>query len=610
MAEFNLSEAPYGEEKPTTSGLPHSREAEEAVIGAVLINPEVYYDLAQFLQPDDFYIHRLRFIWESYVRLHERRVPVDILTVSEELDDMGRLDEIGGQAYLTALLNQVPTTLHAEAYGKMVEATAIRRKLLTAANSIATLAYDANESIDIVMGESEKAIFNVGERRMRHDVRPIREVLSDYYDHVDELARRDDEIVGVPTGFTDLDKMLGGLQPSDLLITAGRPGMGKTALMLTIANNAALIHKKRVAIFSLEMSNEQVVQRLIAQQTGIDSQRLRSGKLTDEDWPIFNHAIEVLGDTRMYLDDTPALSPLQLRTKCRRLHMEYGLDLVIIDYLQLMSSETRNDNRVQEVSYISRALKQLARELNVPMVAAAQLSRAVEQRADKEPQLSDLRESGCLSGETLVTLADGGREVPIRELEGKQDFKILALNPQTLRLEAAPVSRAFGTGLKPVYKMVTRLGRSIRATANHRFLTMVGWRRLDELKAGDYIALPYITDQTAPSSKLTSLIDSEISWDGILSIIPDGDGAVFDLTVPDHHNFVANNIVVHNSLEQDADIVMFIYRDDKDPAMQNVSHLKVAKHRNGPVGTVDLIFRSNLTKFENATTRRLDLSQA
>ena len=458
MSDFNPSDTPYSDNPSATAGLPHSREAEEAVVGAVLINPEVYYDLAQFLQPDDFYIHRLRFIWESYVRLHERRVPVDILTVSEELDDMSRLDEIGGQAYLTALLNQVPTTLHAEAYGKMVEATAIRRKLLTAANSIATLAYDANESIEIVMGESEKAIFNVGERRMRHDIRPIREVLSDYYDHVDELARRSDEIVGVPTGFTDLDRMLGGMQPSDLLIMAGRPGMGKTALMLTIANNASLIHKKRVAIFSLEMSNEQVVQRLIAQQTGIDSQRLRSGKLTDEDWPIFNHAIEVLGDTRIYLDDTPALSPLQLRTKCRRLHMEFGLDLVIIDYLQLMTSETRNDNRVQEVSYISRALKQLARELNVPLVAAAQLSRAVEQRADKEPQLSDLRESG--------------------------------------------------------------------------------------------------------------------------------------------------------SLEQDADIVMFIYRDDKDPAMQNVSHLKIAKHRNGPVGQVDLIFRSNLTKFENAATRRVDFSGA
>jgi replicative DNA helicase len=600
MPDYDSSEAPYGDEKPaSTGGLPHSREAEEAVIGAVLINPEVYYDLAQFLQPDDFYIHRLRFIWEAYVRLQERRVPIDSLTVSEELEDMSRLEEIGGPAYLAALLNQVPTTLHAEAYGKIVEATSVRRKLLTAANAIATLAYDETEAIDTVMGEAEKAIFNVGERQMRHDVRPIREVLSEYYDHVDELARRGDEIVGVPTGFTDLDKMLGGLQPSDLLITAGRPGMGKTALMLTIVHNAALIHKKRVAVFSLEMSNEQLVQRLIAQQTGIDSQRLRSGKLTDEDWPIFNHAIEVLGDTRIYLDDTPALTPLQLRTKCRRLHMEYGIDLIILDYLQLMSSETRNDNRVQEVSYISRSLKQLAREINVPLMAAAQLSRAVEQRADKEPQLSDLRESGCLTGDTLVTLVENGQNVPIRDLEGRENFQVWALNPETLKLEAASVSRAFTTGVKPVHKLVTRLGRTIRATANHRFLTVRGWKRLDELMADDYIALP---------SEMQKLADSQIYWDSLEAILPDGEELVFDLTVPGLQNFVANNLIVHNSLEQDADIVMFIHRDEKDPTMANVTHLKIAKHRNGPVGQIDLIFRSNLTKFENAATRNVDLN--
>lgn len=438
-------------------GVPHSREAEEAVIGAVLINPEIYYDLAQFLNPDDFYLHRLRFIWEAFTNLHEKRIPIDFLTVNDTLESMNRLEEIGGPAYLTALLNQVPTTLHAEAYGKLIEAASLRRKMLTAANQIATLAYEESTPIDTVMGEAEKAIFNVSERKLRHEVVPIRSVLSDFYDRIDELSQRGDEIVGVPTGFTDLDKMTGGLQPSDLLIIAGRPGMGKTAWMLTLANNAALLYKKRVAIFSLEMSNEQVVQRLISQQTGIDSQRLRTGKLTDDDWPLFTQAIEVLGDTRVFLDDTPALSPLQLRTKCRRLEMEYGLDLVIVDYLQLMSSETRNDNRVQEVSYISRSLKQLARELKVPLIAAAQLSRAVEQRADKEPQLSDLRESG--------------------------------------------------------------------------------------------------------------------------------------------------------SLEQDSDIVMFIYRDEKDPATQNVTHLKVAKHRNGPVGTIDLIFRSNLTKFENAATRTVDFNQ-
>ncbi len=244
----------------------------------------------------------------------------------------------------------MPTTLHAEDYGRIVEANAIRRKLLTAANSIATLAYDQRELIETVMGEAEKAIFNVGERRTRHDVRSIREVLSDYYDHIEALMRRSEEVVGVPTGFIDLDRMTGGLQPSDLLIVAGRPGQGKTAWMLTVANNAALLHKKRVAIFSLEMSNEQVVQRLIAQNTGIDSQKLRTGKLSPEDLDLFNHAIEVLGDTRICLDDTPSLTPLQLRTKARRLHLEFGLDLIILDYLQLMTSETRSDNRVQEVS--------------------------------------------------------------------------------------------------------------------------------------------------------------------------------------------------------------------------------------------------------------------
>ncbi len=452
----NFPEANLIEERNPASGQPHNLEAEEAVIGAVLINPEVYYDLAQFLLPEDFYIHRLRFVWEAYISLHERQIPIDLLTVSSELGSKNRLDEIGGDAYLVNLLNRVPTSLHAEAYGRLIEATSVRRRLLTAANGIATLAYNEKETIETVIGEAEKAIFNVGERRIRHDIVPIKDVLSEYYDHIGELARRGDEIVGVPTGFTDLDRLLGGLQPSDLLITAGRPGMGKTAMMLTIVHNAAVTYKKRVAVFSLEMSNEQVVQRLISQQTGIDSQKLRTGKLEESDWPKFNQAIAVLGDCKIFLDDTPSLTPIQLRTKCRRLALEHGIDLIILDYLQLMSSDSRNDNRVQEVSQISRSLKQLARELKVPLMAAAQLSRAVEQRSDKEPQLSDLRESG--------------------------------------------------------------------------------------------------------------------------------------------------------SLEQDSDIVMFIYRDEKDQLASNVTHIKVAKHRNGPVGQIDLIFRGNLTRFENAATRNIDLS--
>ena len=458
MTDTLPNEFPYGNDKspaPTTStAVPHSREAEEAVVGAVFINSEVYYDIAQFLSSDDFYIHRHKWIWDCFTSLHEQRIPIDLLTVSDELDRRGQLSEIGGPAYLTSLVNQVPSSLNAESYGRIVEGYSVRRKMINAANQIASIAYNERTSVDDVMDEAEKAVFNVSERRLKHDLQPISSVLSDYYDRIDDLAKRPDDIHGVPTGFVDLDKMLTGLQPSDLLIIAGRPGQGKTGFLLSIAKHAGLVHKKHVAIFSLEMSNEQVVQRLIAQETGIDSQRLRTGRLQDQEWPLFTHAIEVFGDTHIYLDDTPAITPLQLRTKCRRLHMEFGLDLIIIDYLQLMGGDTRNDNRVQEVSYISRNLKILARELNVPVLTAAQLSRAVEQRSDKRPVLSDLRESG--------------------------------------------------------------------------------------------------------------------------------------------------------SLEQDADIVMFIYRPDqyeKDTVKQNVAEIIIAKHRNGPVGSVELVFRGALAKFENAATR-------
>jgi len=457
-----MSEFPPLESETTTGPqlVPHNREAEEAVLGSILINPEAYYDVAEFLDADDFYIHRHRWIWNAFKRLIESREPIDFLTVTTELEQQDQLAEVGGSAYLTTLMSNVPSALHAVAYGRLIEGTAVRRRMLDAANKIAKLAYDEETGLEAVMDDAEKAVFGVSEKRMTRDLAPIEEVLSDFYDHISDLAARPDDIHGVPTGFIDLDRLLTGLQPSDLVIIAGRPGMGKTGFALSMAKNAAQIHKKHVAIFSLEMGNDQLVQRLISQETGIDSQRLRTGKLEENEWALFTSAIEKLGHTRIFLDDTPGITPLQLRTKCRRLHLEFGLDLIIVDYLQLMSGDTRNDNRVQEVSYISRQLKILAREINVPVLAAAQLSRAVEQRADKKPVLSDLRESG--------------------------------------------------------------------------------------------------------------------------------------------------------SLEQDADIVMFIYRPeiyDEDPAKQNIAEVIVAKHRNGPVGSVQLIFRKKLAKFENATTHHVDLSK-
>jgi replicative DNA helicase len=395
---------PPEETNSISSQQPHNREAEEAVLGAVLIFPESYFDLSQKLKGDDFYIIRNRWVWEAYSTLIERRQKIDLLTVSAALNEKNHLEEIGGTAYLATLINQTPTSLHAEAYAEIVEENAMRRRMLEAANHLAKQAYDRGKSVNTLLDEAEKAVFGLSERRITYDLQPIQQVLGSYYDRIDQLSQRPDEIFGVPTGLIDLDKILGGLQKSDLLIIAGRPGMGKTGFMLSVAKNAAQKHRKHVAVFSLEMSNEQLIQRLIAQETGIDTQRLRSGQLHDDEWSKFNHAIEVLSDTHIWLDDTPAITPLSLRTKCRRLHMEHQLDLIIVDYLQLMAGDTRTENRVQEVSYISRNLKVLARELNVPVLVGAQLSRAVEQRADKRPVLSDLRESGSLEQDSDIVM--------------------------------------------------------------------------------------------------------------------------------------------------------------------------------------------------------------
>ncbi len=384
--------------------VPHSVEAEEAVLGSVLINPDALYDVAVFLKAEDFFLVKHGWIWEAILAVHDRDDPIDFLTITNELESQGRLHEIGGPVTITQLMNAVPSAIHGEAYGRIVEETALRRRLLGVASQVAQLAYDERENIDIVLDRSEQALFGVSERRLKRDFQPIKDVIHDYYDRIKELSERDTALLGIPTGFRLIDTLLGGLQRSDLIIVAGRPGMGKTGLLLGFALHAARHFRKHIALFSLEMSSEQLVGRLVAAETGIDSQRLRRGALRPDEWDLFTEATGRLADTHIFIDDTPSITPMQLRTKCRRLDAEHGLDLIVLDYLQLMSGDFRNDNRVQEISYISRQLKGLARELNVPLVAAAQLSRAVEQRQDKHPLLSDLRESGSIEQDSDVVM--------------------------------------------------------------------------------------------------------------------------------------------------------------------------------------------------------------
>jgi replicative DNA helicase len=383
---------------------PSNIEAEEALLGSLLIDPDAIFEVASFLRPHSFYREQNRWVYEAILDLNERREPVDLITLTDELRRRNRLDEVGGESFIIGLLNTVPTSINARSYGQIVDSAALRRRLITAASTIANLAYEQDEDISIVIDRAEQALFSISEERTTRDLVPVKEIARGYLDRIEELNARGDDVIGVPTSFTDLDKLLGGLNKSDLIIIAARPGMGKTALQLAIGQAAARRFGKRVAIFSLEMSGEQLVQRMIASETRIDSQRLRRGDLHEDESPRFYEAVGRISEAKLFIDDTPSITPMQLRTKCRRLYAEHGLDLVMVDYLQLMQTERTQTNRVQEISEISRSLKALARELDVPVLANSQLSRAVEQRQEKRPQLSDLRDSGSIEQDSDIVL--------------------------------------------------------------------------------------------------------------------------------------------------------------------------------------------------------------
>ncbi len=376
--------------------LPMSLEAEEALLGAVLLEPKAYLSIAAFLSGEDFFLKRHEYIWNAFSRLQERNDAIDYVTLTRELQAMSVLDEIGGQAYLTSLVNKTPSAVHAEVYGEMVSRTSTRRKMLVAADTIRQTALDEELPIDKVISEAEQALFNVSNSQIKREFVPIWEAVSDYYDEIEKLLELGDGTVGIPTGFKGLDGLLGGFQKSDLVVFAGRPGMGKTSWILTVAMQAAR-RGARVAIFTMEMGVEQMVQRLLSMETGIKIGQLRTANINPREQTRLTEAIGRISNLPLFIDDTPSITPIEMRTKCRRLQHEYGLDMVMVDYMQLMSAgKAYENNRVQEISYISRALKELARELNVCVLSTAQLSRAVEQRQDKRPQLSDLRESGSI----------------------------------------------------------------------------------------------------------------------------------------------------------------------------------------------------------------------
>ncbi|MEH2389430.1 MAG: replicative DNA helicase [Nostoc sp.] len=857
---------------------PQNIEAEEAILGGILLDPEAISRVSDRLLPEAFYISAHKDIYQAAVRLHAQGKATDLLSVTSWLTDHDILAHIGGRNKLATLVDRTVSAVNIDALAGLVMDKYLRRRLIKAGNEIVHLGYETETELPIVLDQAEQKVFSVTQERPQSGLVHISDTLINNFQDIED-RNQGIALPGIPCGFYDLDAMTSGFQRSDLIIVAGRPSMGKTAFCLNLAHNIAASYKLPVAIFSLEMSKEQLTQRLLASEAQIESSYLRTGRLSQTQWEPLSRAIGILSEMPIYIDDTPNITVTQIRSQARRLQAEQGteLGLIVIDYLQLM--EGAGDNRVQELSKITRQLKGLARELSVPVIALSQLSRGVEARTNKRPMLSDLRESGCLAGESLVTLPDSGLQVPIRELVGKSGFAVWALNEATMHLEKAIVSNAFSTGTKPLFTLTTRLGRKIRATGNHKFLTINGWKRLDELTPKQHLCLPrhlcssgkqtmtyaevallghligdgctlprhaiqyttreinlaqnvaflatevfgdsivprispehgwyqvylsaaqnlthrvrnpiakwldslgifglrsyekfvpqeffsqpqesigcflrhlwstdgcikllagknlrpiayYATSsqrlafdiqtlllrlginatlRTVPqvgkgrnqyhviitgkpdlqlfiihvgavgeyklrslqdifqhlentihnpnrdiipkdvwkievvpamqaigfttrilqasigvsycgstlykvnlsreralklgnvvqSSKLVTLAKSDVYWDEILSIEYSGEEEVFDLTVPGLHNFVANNIIVHNSIEQDADLVIMLYRDEyysPDTPDRGIAEVIIAKHRNGPTGTAKLLFNPQFTKFQN-----------
>ncbi|KLR61856.1 replicative DNA helicase [Actinobacteria bacterium IMCC26207] len=785
---------------------PHSIEAEESLLGAMLLSEQAISAVTNVVTSDDFYRPAHRHIFDAIQALYGAGQGVDPVTVADELGQADVLDAVGGSGTLITLQARTPAITNALHYAKIVEEKALLRKLIMTANDVAELGYSPLDDIEKTIDSAESMMFAVAQRRNTDSMSPLAPLLDASLEQLEKLFERGDSVTGTPTGYIDLDTQLAGLQPGALIVVGARPAMGKTAFALGLAAHAAVREQRPVLFFSLEMSHLELTQRLIASEARIDATKLRTGRLTDSDWTKITKAMGRLGEGQLWIDDNPALTVTEIRSKARRLQdrLDQPLGLIVVDYLQLMSGRGSAESRQVEVSEISRGLKILARELEVPVMALSQLSRQLEQRADKRPMLADLRESGCLIAETRVLRADTNLEVTLGELleSGASEIPVWSLNDE-YKMVPATMTHAFPSGTKEAFRLRLASGREVTATANHPFRTVQGWLRLDELSVGTRIATPRrlgapeqllsvpadqlgqfaessksagavdpavftlpdaqlavvladlfgsigslglgelrgrplvrltatsssrqliddvqllllrfgilsrITNigpnkprwrlwihgaehqhrflsqigvsgdrgactadaiqalssvtsnpnvdtipaevrdliveelhraemtlrqlaealgeqycggyllgtesrprcssrarleriaQATDSKALAALAESEVFWDEVVEVTSVGERQVYDATVLGTHNFVANGVIVHNSIEQDADVVMFLYRDEvynADSGDKDTAEVIVSKHRSGPTGTTRLVFLDYCTLFTN-----------
>lgn len=747
---------------------PQDVAAEQSVLGGMMLSKDAIADVVETVRGTDFYRPAHESIYDAIVDLYGRGEPADAVTVSAELTKRGELARIGGAPYLHTLISSVPTAANAGFYARIVRERAVLRKLVDAGTRIAQLGYATDGGdVDELVNTAQAEVYAVTERRTSEDYIPLKDILNGTMEEIDAASHRGEGMIGVPTGFKDLDTLTNGLHPGQMIVVAARPAVGKSTLGLDIARSASIKNGQTSVIFSLEMSRNEIAMRMLSAESQVPLQNLRKGNMRDEDWTRLARTMGKLSDAPLFVDDSPNMSLMEIRAKCRRLKQRHDLKLVIIDYLQLMSSGKRVESRQQEVSEFSRALKLLAKELEVPVIAISQLNRGSEQRTDKKPQMSDLRESGCLTADTRILRADTGAETTMGELfaSGAKDVPVWALD-ERLKYVRRHLTHVFSTGVKETFRLRLASGKEVTATANHPFLTYQGWTPLEDLEPGSRIGVPrhvpapelyeqgwsdekvvacaralvldrehdaaipaaihhvpksqlarflrawwsragrvgqhgvstvaasaavrdglsrlllrfgistVVTDggvlsvvgsddlrrflqeigidgpegasaealldrvrarqsarstdaarlpvwssvETAIGGPATSaeapamgavatlLADegleieavNDVLWDEVVEITPLGEQEVFDATVVGTHNFIANGIAVHNSIEQDADVVILLHREDmyeKESPRAGEADMIVAKHRNGPTDTIVVAFQGHYARF-------------
>jgi len=767
---------------------PQDLEAERSVLGGMMISKDAIADVIEQIRGTDFYRPAHEVVYDAIIDLYGRGEPADAITVADELTKRGEIGRIGGAPYLHTLIASVPTAANAGYYARIVRERAILRKLVEAGTRIVQLGYGTDGGdVDELVNNAQAEVYAVTERRSSEDYLPLSEIIGGTVDEIEAAGHRGEGMIGVPTGFSDLDRLTNGLHPGQMIVVAARPAIGKSTLGIDVVRSAAIKHNMSAVVFSLEMSRNEIVMRLLSAEARVHLQKLRTGQMGEDDWAKIAQTMGKISAAPLFIDDSPNMSLMEIRAKCRRLKQRHDLKLVVIDYLQLMTSGKRVESRQQEVSEFSRALKLLAKELEVPVIAISQLNRGPEQRTDKKPQMSDLRESGCLTEDTRVLRADTGAETTLGELYALRttDVPVWALD-ERLQYVRRHLTHVFPTGIKPTYRLRLASGKEVTATANHPFLTYEGWTPLGELEPGSRIGVPrhvpgpeqtatwldrdvtmlarMIAGRTAPGAAvwddevweqlgeslpaslfhlpkpqialflrtlltqngavtldggtglvtlratgrrvldgvsrlllrfgistrirrstdgmvlelvekddlrrllqevgiegrhavaadellsrvrerdvdastepvrmwdevravlvaaaarsqaegrapLAQVVDvldradlqvdavNDLLWDEVVAIEPMGDQQVFDATVVGTHNFIANGIAVHNSIEQDADMVILLHREDayeKESPRAGEADLIVAKHRNGPTDTITVAFQGHFSRF-------------